>query len=99
MTGTVRPSPSDPISARLVRRLRSYESIRMTEQQTMVLLPGIGSMLVDRSGGDLRLEIAAESRDELDTLRTRCMAALIAPLDDPPRVEWRQAVAVPVSFR
>jgi hypothetical protein len=99
MTGTVRPSPGDPILARLVSRLRSFESIRMTDDQTMVLLPGIGSVLVDRGGGDLRLELAAESRAELDTLRGRCMAALMAPLADPPQVEWRQAVAVPVFFR
>lgn len=100
MTGTVLPSAGDPTLARLIARLRAYESIRMSDTETMVLVPTIGSLLVERLGpGQIRFEIAAESAEALDLLAVAVTAEITRSVQHPPSISWARAVTVPVSFR
>lgn len=72
----------------------------MSDTETMVILPAIGSLLVERRGpGDLRFEIAAETPELLELLAVAVTAEITRSVLHPPSVSWETAVAIPVSFR
>ena len=96
MTGTLRVNDARSIAA-LRRRLHSYQTVRVSETQRVVLIPPIGSFLVDWDARNIRLHIAGNSRRDVDELMQELNAELrsICGLV----LVWEMSAAVPAPLR
>lgn len=97
MTGTLR-FESVRALGELARRLCSYHSIRVSETERVVLVPPIGSFLVDWDATSVRLHVVAFAQRDIDEI--------IAQLDTEVRkvgfgasIDWTNSAAVPVPLR
>jgi hypothetical protein len=97
MTGTLR-FESVRALGELARRLCSYHSIRVSDTERVVLVPPIGSFLVDWDTASVRLHVVASAQRDVDEI--------IAQLDTEVRkvgfgasIDWTSAAAIPVPLR
>lgn len=97
MTGTLR-FESVRALGELARRLCSYHSIRVSDTERVVLVPPIGSFLVDWDTASVRLHVVASAQRDVDEI--------IAQLDTEVRkvgfgasIDWTNAAAIPVPLR
>ena len=98
MTGTLR---FDTVRAlgELARRLCAYHSVRVSDTERVVLVPPIGSFLVDWDAATIRLHIAAATQRDMDELVARlCEEFARGPAAISP-IEWMASATVPVPFR
>jgi len=98
MTGTLRVSDVRAVES-LGRRLHHYQTIRVSDSQRVVLIPPIGSFMVDWDAATIRLHIAAETQRDMDELVARlCEEFARGPAAISP-IEWMASATVPVPFR
>ena len=97
MTGTLRFDSMRALGE-LARRLCSYHSIRVSDTERVVLVPPIGSFLVDWDATGVRLHVVAFAQRDVDEI--------IAQLDTEVRkvgsgasIDWTNSAAVPAPLR
>jgi len=96
MTGTLRFDSARTLGE-LARRLCSYHSVRVSDSERVVLVPPIGSFLVDWDSTGVRLHIVAHAQRDLDEL--------MAQLETEVRkvgtsaIVWTSSAAVPAPLR
>ena len=96
MTGTLRFDSARTLGE-LARRLCSYHSVRVSDSERVVLVPPIGSFLVDWDSAGVRLHIVAHAQRDLDEL----MAQLEAEVRKvgTSAIVWTSSAAVPAPLR
>ena len=102
MIGTVSSRTTASGLGALTARLRSYQAVRVSEFESVVLIPSVGAVLVDTQPTRIRFQLAAKTREALDLLIAKLSGELLAPETSPGSslaVEWAPAQAVPTPFR
>jgi hypothetical protein len=97
MTGTLRLD--DRGADEVTRWLHHYQTIRITDDQRVVLIPPIGSFLIDWDPTAVRIHVAARTRGEIDELIAQLEDELHRCPGMPRPVEWETSSVVPVPFR
>jgi len=97
MTGTLRLGERRVVEA-LFRRVRSYQTVQVSESQRIVLIPPIGSFLVDWDETAVRLHVAANSQRDIDELLEQLTQELCGGAE-PLQIDWTVSSSVPVPFR
>jgi hypothetical protein len=97
MTGTLR---FDSVRAlgELARRLCSYHSVRVSDSERVVLVPPIGSFLVDWDATGVRLHIVASSQRDLDEIMSQ-LDTEVRKVGTSASIAWNQSAAVPAPLR
>lgn len=98
MIGTVSPSTTASGLGALIARLRNYQAVRVSEFEAVLLIPAVGAVLVDTQPTRIRFQLAALTRDALDTLIVKLTGEVLSA-GDALTVEWMPAAAVPTPFR
>ncbi|TBN57637.1 hypothetical protein EYE40_09695 [Glaciihabitans arcticus] len=86
MTGTLRIDAST-----FDRRLRRYRSIPLSASQRVVLIPPIGSFLIDWDLSAIRLHVRAGSQWEANEVIEQLNEELKRRLAGLPCLEWEQS--------
>jgi hypothetical protein len=97
MTGTLR---FDSVRAlgELARRLCSYRSVRVSDTERVVLVPPIGSFLVDWDATGVRLHVVAVGQRDLDEIMNQ-LEAEVRKVGTTAAITWSRSAAVPVPLR
>ena len=96
MTGTLRFDSARTLGE-LARRLCSYHSVRVSDTERVVLVPPIGSFLIDWDPTGVRLHVVTVAQRDLDEL--------MAQLEPEVRkvgtsaIVWTSSAAVPAPLR
>ena len=98
MTGTMAIADVRAIDA-ISHRIRGYQSVRVSATQRVVLIPPIGSFLIDWDDDVLHLHIAANSQRDLDELVAQLSEELRRGCSFPVVIDWVASNSVPVPFR
>jgi hypothetical protein len=98
MIGTLPVGDARSVEA-LGRRMHSYQTIRVSASQRVVLIPPIGSFLVDWDSAAIRLHIAGKTQRDLDELMEQLNEELTTGPNCFASIEWTRAAAIPVPFR
>ena len=98
MTGTLTLAEVRAVDA-ISHRIRGYQSVRVSATQRVVLIPPIGSFLIDWDDDVLRLHIAANTQRDLDELVAQLGEELRRGCSWPVEIDWVASTAVPVPFR
>ena len=104
MIGTVSSRTTTSGLGALTARLRSYQSVRVSEFEAILLIPSVGAVLVDAQPTRIRFQLAAKTREALDLLIAKLSDELLesgagSGPESPLAVEWTPAQAVPTPFR
>jgi hypothetical protein len=97
MTGTLR---FDTVRAlgELARRLCAYHSVRVSDTERVVLVPPIGSFLIDWDQGGVRLHVVAHAQRDLDELMTQ-LDAEVRKVGTAASIVWSTSASVPPPLR
>ncbi len=101
---TIRPRESS-IWLELVRhRLRRIDSVRLDETQSLVSMPGIGSILLDDRPGVIRLQAIARDERMATAIRAALGKEVAAAVPESVGgrrliLEWSAPSTVPVPLR
>lgn len=97
MTGTLR---FDSVRAlgELARRLCAYHSIRVSDTERVVLVPPIGSFLIDWDPAGVRLHVVAPAQRDLDELMNQ-LDAEVRKVGTTASISWSASAAVPAPLR
>lgn len=97
MTGTLR---FDSVRAlgELSRRLCAYHSVRVSDTERVVLVPPIGSFLVDWDVSGVRLHIVSSSQRDLDEIMNQ-LDTEVRKVGTAASISWASARAVPAPLR
>ena len=97
MTGTLR---FDSVRAlgELARRLCSYHSVRVSDTERVVLVPPIGSFLVDWDSASVRLHVVASAQRDLDEI-IKQLDTEVRKVGSGASIDWTTSAAVPSSLR
>lgn len=95
MTGTLH---FDSVQAfgELARRLCAYHSVRVSETERVVLVPPIGSFLVDWDRTRVRLHVVASTQRDLDEIMSQLDTEVRKVLAS---IHWAASTAVPAALR
>lgn len=110
MIGTVSPRTTTSGLGALTARLRSYQAVRVSEFEAVLLIPSVGAVLVDAQPTRIRFQLAAKTREALDLLIAKLSGELLGSgsgsgselepgFESTLAVEWTPAQAVPIPFR
>ena len=102
MIGTVSSRTTTSGLGALTARLRSYQAVRVSEFEAILLIPSVGAVLVDAQPTRIRFQLAARTREALDVLIAKLSGELlefVSGPESPLAVEWAPAQAVPIPFR
>jgi hypothetical protein len=98
MMGTASPRSAAPGLGTLIARLHDYQAVRVSEFESVVLIPRVGSVLVDARPTQIVFHLAADSQAVLD----RSIAALHEELSIAEAgnvsVDWMPAASLPVPL-
>jgi hypothetical protein len=97
MTGTLRFDTARALGE-LARRLCSYHSVRVSDTERVVLVPPIGSFLVDWDRTGVRLHVVAVSRRDLDEIMAQ-LDTEVRKVGASASIAWSASTAVPVPLR
>ena len=97
MTGTLR---FDTVRAlgELARRLCAYHSVRVSDTERVVLVPPIGSFLVDWDATAVRLHVVASGQRDLDEIMDQ-LDAEVRKVGTSAAIMWSRAGVVPAPLR
>jgi len=97
MTGTLR---FDTVRAlgELARRLCSYHSVRVSDTERVVLVPPIGSFLVDWDATGVRLHVVASAQRDLDEIMAQ-LDAEMRKVGTVAAIVWSSSAVVPAPLR
>ena len=97
MTGTLR---FDTVRAlgELARRLCSYHSVRVSDTERVVLVPPIGSFLVDWDPTGVRLHVVAARQRDLDEIMNQ-LDAEVRKVGTSASIAWSASAVVPAPLR
>ena len=97
MTGTLR---FDSVRAlgELARRLCSYHSVRVSDTERVVLVPPIGSFLVDWDSSSVRLHVVASAQRDIDEI-IKQLDTEVRKVGSGASIDWTNSAAVPASLR
>ena len=97
MTGTLR---FDTVRAlgELARRLCAYHSVRVSATEPVVLVPPIGSFLVDWDVTGVRLHVVAVGQRDLDEIMNQ-LDTEVRKVGTSASIVWSRAASVPVPLR
>lgn len=97
MTGTLR---FDSVRAlgELARRLCAYHSVRVSDSERVVLVPPIGSFLIDWDPTGVRLHVVAHAQRDLDELMTQ-LDAEVRKVGVTASIAWSHSSTVPAPLR
>ena len=97
MTGTLR---FDTVRAfgELARRLCAYHSVRVSDTERVVLVPPIGSFLVDWDPSAVRLHVVASTQRDLDEIMQQ-LDAEVRRVGTSAAIAWASALTVPAPLR
>ncbi|CAN5281650.1 hypothetical protein BH11ACT5_BH11ACT5_09840 [soil metagenome] len=97
MTGTLR---FDSVRAlgELARRLCSYHSVRVSDTERVVLVPPIGSFLVDWDSARVRLHVVASAQRDLDEIIMQ-LDTEVRKVGSGASIDWTNSAAVPAPLR
>ena len=93
MTGSVQVTDTYALDA-LRHGLHRYRTIRVSTSQRVVLIPPIGSFLVDWDSKCVRLHIAASSRRDLDELVSQLTDELTGRPAGFAGIDWAESPSV-----
>ncbi len=100
----VRPIDSSLWMEMVMHRIGRFDTVTLTQEQSIVHMPGVGSLLVDRVGAGIRFQ--AIVRDEAQAQRVQAAvtdeisAAVPESLGGRRlELEWSRPSAVPVPLR
>lgn len=65
LRATVRPQADVRVQPLLLERLRRHRSIRIDDHTFLALIPGVGSTIVTRTIGQLKLDVAVDRRESI----------------------------------
>lgn len=99
MIGTVSSRTTTSGLGALTARLRSYQAVRVSEFEAVLLIPSVGAVLVDAQPTRIRFQLAAKTSEALDALITTLSGELLTLSEASLSVEWVPARAVPIPFR
>ncbi|CAN5303804.1 hypothetical protein BH09ACT5_BH09ACT5_11340 [soil metagenome] len=97
MTGTLR-FDSARTRGELARRLYTYHSVRVSDSERVVLVPPIGSFLVDWDATGVRLHVVAAGQRDLDEIM-RELDREVCKVGANASIAWTQSAAVPAPLR
>ena len=98
MTGTLEFGSASVVDE-LARRLRGYQSVRVSERQRVVQIPPIGSFLVDWDTTAARLHVVANRQRDLDEIIEQLDAEVVKGSRELVAISWAPSSAVPVPLR
>ena len=98
MTGTLRLGDSGAPGS-LARRLHSYQTVRVSDSSRVVLIPPIGSFLVEWDGAGVRLHITGATQRDLDEVTEALDQELRRDAGQVHGIDWIPSTAVPVVYR
>ena len=97
MIGSVHVADDGALDA-IRHRLQRYRTIRVSPSQRVVLIPPIGSFLVEWDSASVWLHLAATSRRDLDELVSELTAELMRKPAGFTRIHWAETSEVPVAL-
>ncbi len=97
MTGTLRFDSMRALGE-LARRLCSYHSVRVSDSERVVLVPPIGSFLVDWDASGVRLHVVASAKVDLDEIMNQ-LDREVRKVGANAAIIWTSSAAVPVPLR
>ena len=97
MTGTLRFDSMRALGE-LARRLCSYHSVRVSDTERVVLVPPIGSFLVDWDATRVRLHVVASAQRDLDEIMNQ-LDAEVRKVGFGASIDWTNSAAVPAALR
>lgn len=97
MTGTLRFDSVYALDV-LARRLCAYHSVRVSDRERVVLVPPIGSFLVDWDATGVRLHVVAPAQRDLDELMAQ-LDAEVRKVGALASIAWAPSVVVPAPLR
>lgn len=97
MTGTLR---FDTVRAlgELARRLCAYHSVRVSDTERVVLVPPIGSFLIDWDRTGVRLHVVAPAQRDLDELMNQ-LDTEVRRVATTASISWSASAVVPAPLR
>ena len=97
MTGTLRFDSLRALSE-LARRLCAYHSVRVSDSERVVLVPPIGSFLVDWDATGVRLHVVASAQRDVDEIMAQ-LDAEVRKVGTSAAIVWTYAAAIPAPLR
>jgi len=97
MTGTLRFDAARTLGE-LARRLCRYHSVRVSDTERVVLVPPIGSFLVDWDARSVRLHVVASGQRDLDEIMAQ-LEAEVRKVGTGAAIVWSPSARVPVPLR
>ena len=97
MTGTLRFDTAHALGE-LSRRLCAYHSVRVSETERVVLVPPIGSFLVDWDVRGVRLHVVASAQRDLDEIMAQ-LDAEVRKVNSSAAIAWASAAIIPAPLR
>jgi hypothetical protein len=97
MTGTLRFDSARALGE-LARRLCSYHTVRVSDRERVVLVPPIGSFLVDWDSTGVRLHVVASAQRDLDEIMHQ-LDTEVRKVGTTASIAWSPSAAVPAPLR
>ena len=97
MTGTLRFDSARALGE-LARRLCSYHSVRVSDTERVVLVPPIGSFLIDWDPTGVRLHVVTVAQRDLDEIMSQ-LDAEVRKVGTSASIAWSPSVVVPAPLR
>ncbi len=100
----IRPVESSFWIDLVVHRLRRFDSVRLSDTQLIVHMPGVGSMLVDTVGSGLRLQAMTQDERHLAAVISAITVEISAAVPEMLggqrlAMEWSRPSVVPIPLR
>ena len=97
MTGTLRFDSARALGE-LARRLCSYHSVRVSDTERVVLVPPIGSFLIDWDPTGVRLHVVTVAQRDLDEVEAQ-LDAEVRKVGTSASIDWTRSDVVPAPLR
>lgn len=97
MTGTLRFDSARTLGE-LARRLCSYHSVRVSDTERVVLVPPIGSFLIDWDSTGVRLHVVTAAQRDLDEIMSQ-LDAEVRKVGTSASIAWSPSAVVPAPLR